>query len=124
MSELNARVTLASAAATAVLAGLALGLGGPTAGLGVAAAGALMLANFWWLVRHAAAVAGAGLARRRPVWAVAAGARFLVLVAAVVLLFASGIVHPVAFIVGLGVVPAALILLGLHAARRTPEPVD
>ncbi len=122
MSELRARVTLSSAAATAVLAGLALGLGGPAAALGVAIAGALMLANFWWLVRNATAVAGPGAAPQRYLWALAAGARFLALLAALVLLFASGIVHPIAFVVGLAVVPGALVVQGLR--RSSPEPGD
>lgn len=125
MSELSVRVTRSSAAATAVLAGLALGLGGPAAGLGVAAAGALMLANFWWLVRNARAVADPGAAPQRYGWALAAGARFLALLAALVLVLASGIVHPVAFVVGLAVLPGALIVQGLQTARRsTLEPVD
>jgi hypothetical protein len=119
MRELRARVTLAGAVATALLAGVALALGGPDAGLGVLAAGALTLLNFWWLVRNAAGVLGPGAAPRRAVWMVVAGARFLVLTAALVSLLASGLVHPIAFVAGLGVVPAALIVLGLSAVNRS-----
>jgi hypothetical protein len=50
---------------------------------------------------------------------VVAGLRFLLLTAALVSLLASGIVHPIAFVAGLGIVPAALIVLGLSAARRS-----
>jgi ATP synthase I chain len=118
MRELRARVTLASAATTAVLAGLAYGLAGPAAGLGVAAAGGLTLANFWWLVHNAAVVAGIGHASRRLVWTVVSGVRLLALVAVLALLLASGLVHPVAFVVGLAIVPGAVIVLGLRAACR------
>jgi len=120
MRELRARVTLASATTTAVLAGLAYGLVDPSAGLGVAAAGGLTVANFWWLVHNAAVIAGTDPASRRLVWAVAAGARFLALVAVLVLFLASGIVHPVGFVLGLAIVPSAVIVLGLRAAYRAP----
>ncbi|MGH7314295.1 MAG: ATP synthase subunit I [Candidatus Rokuibacteriota bacterium] len=118
MRELRARVMLASAATTVVLAGLAYALVGVSAGLGVAAAGGLTVANFWWLVHNAAVVAGIGPASRRLVWAVTAGARLLALVAVLVLLLASGTVHPIAFVVGLAIVPGAVIVLGLRAASR------
>ncbi|HSF07111.1 MAG TPA: ATP synthase subunit I [Methylomirabilota bacterium] len=118
MRELRARVTLVSAATAAVLAGLAYGLAGPAAGLGVAAAGGLTLANFWWLVHNAAVVTDIGPASRRLVWAVASGVRLLALVAALALLLASGLVHAVAFVVGLVIVPGAVIVLGLRAACR------
>jgi ATP synthase I chain len=105
---------------TALLAVVALALGGPGAGLGVGAAGGLTLLNFWWLVRNAAGVLGTTAAPRRTLWMVVAGMRFFVLTAALVSLLASGVVHPVAFVAGLGIVPAALIVLGLSAANR-PE---
>lgn len=116
MRELRARVTLASAAMTALLAGLAYGLVGFSAGLGVAAAGGVTVANFWWLVHNAGVVAGTAPASRRLLWTVAAGARFLALMAVLILLLASGIVHPVAFVVGLAIVPVAVIVLGLRTA--------
>jgi hypothetical protein len=119
MRELRARVTLASVATTALLAGLALGWAGPAAGLGVVAAGAITLANFWWLVHNAVVVAGAGAAPGRLPWALAAGGRLLVLVAALSLLLATGIVDPLTLVVGLAVVPGAVIVLGLRAACRS-----
>jgi hypothetical protein len=119
MHELRVRVALAGAVTTALLAGVALGLAGPAAGLGVVAAGGITLANFWWLVHNAASVFGAGAAPRRAVWVVAAGFRFVVVAAALVVLLASGIVHPVAFVAGLAILPAAVIVLGLRAAARS-----
>lgn len=118
MRELRARVTLASAATTAVLAAATYGLAGPAVGLGVAAAGGLTLANFWWLVHNATTVAGIPSGPRRLVWVVATGARLLALVTALALFLASGLVHPVAFVVGLAIVPGVVIVLGLRAACR------
>lgn len=119
MHELRVRVTLAGAAMTALLAGAALGLAGPGAGLGIVAAGGITLANFWWLVNNAASVFGTGAAPRRAVWVVAAGFRFVVVAAALVALLASGIVPPVAFVAGLVILPAAVIVLGLRAAASS-----
>ncbi len=110
---------LAGAVTTALLAGVALGLAGPGAGLGVVAAGGITLVNFWWLVHNAAGVFGAGVAPRRTVWIIAAGFRFIVVAAALVALLASGIVHPVAFVAGLAILPVAVIVLGLRAAVRS-----
>ncbi|MGH7311022.1 MAG: hypothetical protein ACREK6_20275, partial [Candidatus Rokuibacteriota bacterium] len=78
---MRARVMLAGAATTVVLAAAAYGLVGPAPGLGVAAAGGLTLANFWWLVHNATTVAGIPAGPRRLVWAAATGARLLALVA-------------------------------------------
>ena len=108
----------ASAITTAVLAGLAYGLVGVEAGLGIASAGVLTGVNFWWLVHHAGIVAGPGAASRRVVWAATAGVRFLVLLAGRVVLLASGMEHPVGFLVGLAIVPGTVIVLGLRAAGR------
>ncbi len=117
MRELRARVTLVGAATTVGLAAAAYGLAGPPQGLGVAAAGGLTLANFWWLVHNASTVAGIPSGPGRLVWAAATGARLLALVTVLALLLASGLVHPVAFVVGLAIVPGVVIVLGLHAAR-------
>src|SRR5262245_8311781 len=119
MHELRVRVMLAGVVMTAVLAGVALGLAGPGAGLGVVAAGGITLANFWWLVNNAASVFSPGAAPRRGVWVVAAGFRFVGVAAALVALLASGLVHPVAFVAGLAILPVAVILLGLRAAARS-----
>ena len=53
----------ASAITTAVLAGLAYGLVGVEAGLGIASAGVLTGVNFWWLVHHARIVRDDALMR-------------------------------------------------------------
>lgn len=116
VSELRARVTLDTVAATAALALLGLGMGGVPAGVGIAAAGGLAAANFWWLGRGVSGFASAGR-RALAGWAVSAGARFLVLAGAFVALLGSGWADPLAVIVGLGVLPVALVVEGLRAAR-------
>ena len=115
ISELRRRVTLETTIAVVALALPAAWLGGAPAGIGVLAAGLLTLGNFWWLSR-AASAAGASGARRRDLagWIVAAGARFTVLFAAFAALCAGGYAHPVAVVVGLTVLPCALIARGLR----------
>lgn len=112
-------MTAESAVATAALALLAWGVGGSPAGLGVTAAGAATIANFWWLARGASSTVGAGSPHAVLAWTLAAGLRFVVLLATFALLFTSGWVHPVAVLTGLTVVPCALVFEGLHAARGT-----
>jgi hypothetical protein len=119
-SELRLRVTLATAVVVAALALPAAWLAGAPGALGLVAAGALTVGNFWWLSR-AAASAGDPAAPRREVagWIVGAGARFAVLFASFAALCAGGYAHPVAVVVGLSVLPCALIAQGLRSARET-----
>ena len=121
-TELRTRVTVESGVATATFALLALALWGPPAAWGIVAASALALGNFWWLARGARAAAGHGPRVHVVLWTLGAGARFLVLLAAFAALFASGVVHPVAVVAGLTVLPCALVARGLCAARPSAEP--
>jgi hypothetical protein len=114
VGELRARATLDSAVVLAVVAGLALPLAGPRGVLGVVAAGALTVLNFWWLTGTVARVVAGG-GRPGLVWATA-GARLITLSLAFVLLFAARVVEPLAVLAGLGVLPAVLIGRGLVAA--------
>ena len=118
-SELRLRVTMETAIVVAVLALPAAWLAGAPAAVGVLAAGALAVGNFWWLAR-AAANAGDPAAPRREVagWVLGAGARFAVLFAAFAALCAGGYAHPVAVVVGLSVLPCAVIAQGLRSARE------
>ena len=118
-SDLRRRVTTATVIAVAALALPAAWLAGPSGALGMLAAGALTVGNFWWLSR-AAASAGDPAAPRREVagWMLGAGARFAVLFAAFAALCAGGYAHPVAVVVGLSVLPCALIAQGLRSARE------
>jgi hypothetical protein len=142
--ELRMRVVRETGAAVLLLALAAAWLAGAPGFLGVAGAGAITVANFWWLARGvsatiipasptppplesasgsisalstAPAAGPAAPGRARAAWILAAGARFLVLVAAFAVLCAVGWAHPVAIVVGLTVLPCDLIALGLRAAR-------
>src|SRR5437870_7337124 len=117
MSEFRARVTLDTAIALAALAVPAAWLAGWPGAVGVLAAGALVVGNFWWLSR-AAATAGApgGAPPQVSGWVFAAGIRFLVLFAAFAALCAGGYAHPVAVVLGLTVLPCALIVQGLRSS--------
>ena len=119
-SELRLRVTMATAIIVAALALPAAWLGGTPGALGLLAAGALTVGNFWWLSR-AATSAGDPAAPRREVagWIVGAGARFAVLFASFAALCAGGYAHPVAVVVGLSVLPCAVIAQGLRSAWRS-----
>ena len=121
-SELRLRVTMDTLIVVAALALPAAWLAGTAGALGLLAAGALTVGNFWWLAR-AAARAGDPAAPRREIagWVLGAGARFAVLFAAFAALCAGGYAHPVAVVVGLSVLPCALIAQGLRSARAIEE---
>lgn len=120
VSELRLRVTVETAIAVAALALPAAWLAGPTAAVGVLAAGALTVGNFWWLSRAASSAADPNAPRIEVAgWILGAGARFAVLFAAFAALCAGGYAHPVAVVVGLGVLPCALVVQGLRSARET-----
>jgi hypothetical protein len=115
-TELKARVTRGTSVAALALAAGAAWLAGPAAASGVLAGGALAVVDFRWLAAHAT------LATRSPsagaAWLVGAGLRFLVFLAAAGTLLASGATHPVALLVGLTLLPCAVVVQGLRAARQ------
>src|SRR5262245_6621690 len=113
-SELCLRVTMGTAVVVVALALPAAWLAGPSAAVGVLAAGGLTLGNFWWLSRAASSASDATAAGG---WMLGAGARFAVLFAAFAALCTGGYAHPVAVVVGLSVLPCALVVQGLRAAR-------
>ena len=118
VSELRLGVTRETTIAIVALALPAAWLGGASAGIGVLAAGLLTLVDFWWLARATFAAGASGAPRRELAgWMVAAGVRLTVLFAAFAALCAGGYAHPVAIVVGLTVLPCALIARGLRAVR-------
>lgn len=119
-SELRLRVTVETAIAVVALALPAAWLAGPSAAIGVLAAGLLTVGNFWWLSRAASSAADPNAPRTEVAgWVFGAGARFAVLFAAFAALCAGGYAHPVAVVVGLSVLPCAVIAQGLRSARET-----
>ena len=110
------RVTLETALAVALVAIGAMWLAGSTVGLGVIAGGVLVVGNLWWL---ASGVRSAARARTGPTrWALVAAMRLTVIAVACMLLFLSGLAHPIGVVVGLTVLPCALVVQGLRAARE------
>ncbi len=111
-TDLCARVLRVTAAAVALLALAAGWIAGTAALVGVAAAGSLTMANFWCLGR----LAGRAHAGSRGA-VLAASLRFVALALAFIAVCASGWAHPGALLAGLVVLPAAVIVEGLRAAR-------
>ena len=119
-SDLRLRVTTETAIAVAALALPAAWLAGSSGAVGVLAAGALTAGNFWWLSRAAASASDRSTPRRDVAgWIFGAGVRFAVLFVAFAALCAGGYAHPVAVVVGLTVLPCALVAQGLRSARET-----
>ena len=118
-SDLRLRVTMVTAVVVAALALPAAWLGGPSGALGLLAAGALTVGNFWWLARAAASASDPAAPRREVAgWVLGTGARFVVLFAAFAALCAGGYAHPVAVVLGLSVLPCAVIIQGLRSTRE------
>jgi ATP synthase I chain len=116
MTKLRTRVTV-DAALLAVGLALAGGwLGGRTALFGVVAGTALALADFWWLSARVDAVGSH--APPALVWLGAAGLRLAGAAVVVAGLFLTGQCHPLALVVGLAVLPCALVARGLRLARE------
>ena len=119
-SELRLRVTVATTIVVVALALPAAFLAGAPAAVGVLAAGALTIGNFWWLFRAASAAGDPTVPRREAAgFMLGTGARLAVLFAAFAALCAGGYAHPVSVVVGLSVLPCALIAQGLRSARET-----
>ena len=55
--------------------------------------------------------------RAHPLWVLGLGLRYVLLFGVVALLLAYGMVHPLALVAGLSVLPPVLIAFGLRAAR-------
>lgn len=115
-SELVARVTAWIGLGALTLALPAAWLGGQAGALGVLAGGALAVLNFRWLARRtlASLLPGGSAARA----SAAATVRLLVALAGPAVVIATGVVHPVGLVVGLTLLPCAVVVLGLHATRE------
>ena len=98
--------------AVAVAAGW---LGGTGAGFGVILGSTLAVLNFMWLVRG---VTRPQADTRRGVWMLASSLRMLAVTGVCAVILASGLVHPVALVIGLTALPCALVMRGLRAAQE------
>ena len=116
MNRLRARVTLDAGLLALVLALTAGWFGGRAALFGVGAGALLALADFWWL---ASGVDGVGsVAPRTAIWMGTAALRLAGVAVVVGALFLTGQFHPVAIVLGLAVLPCALVARGLRLARE------
>ena len=117
MSSLTRRVTL-----DASLLALALALGGAwlagrTVFFGILAGALLALADFWWLSARLDGTTTTA-APGAVAWLGAAGLRLAGVAIAVAVLFVTGWFHPVGLVIGLAVLPCALVARGLRLARE------
>jgi hypothetical protein len=116
MTRFRTRVTVD---AGLLALGLALAGGwfaGRSALLGVAAGALLALVDFWWLSARAGGVGDD--APSVTLWVGFAGLRLAGMAVAVAALFVTGAFHPLALVIGLAVMPCALVTRGLRIARE------
>src|SRR5215472_5495759 len=85
-------------------------LGGWRGSIGVLAGALVSLTSLHWIARSVKSAAGF----------FARGLRYVLLFGAVGLLLTSGVVHPLALMGGLSILPPVLIVAGLQAARSLP----
>ena len=118
MTRLRTRVTIDVGLFAGVVALAGGWLGGRAAFLGVVAGATLALADFWWLSARVDAAADG--APRALAWLGAAGLRLGGVAVIVALLFLTGRCHPLGLVIGLAVLPCALVVRGLALAREGP----
>ena len=118
MIKLKTRITITSAVLGGALALAAGWLGGAPGVLGIAAGAALALGDFWWLAARIGALLSPDAEWGGSGWMVATGLRFIALTAGAALVLVTGVVHPVALVIGFTVLPVVLVAQGLRAARE------
>jgi hypothetical protein len=118
-TSFSMRVTRDTCLAAALLALPAAWIAGSAGGLGILAGALLAVGNFLWLARRASA-AGQGTVGTpsAAMWALTSGLRLLALGFLCAVLFKFRLIHPVALVAGLTVLPCAVIVQGLRAAGK------
>jgi len=101
-----------------VAVGGALGAGWPGA-VGSLAGGLIALAAFRWIARGVSRAVSAGAHGGLALSGLAAGVRHLALFAALAVVLASGVAHPLALVAGLSVLPPMIIVFGLRATEMS-----
>ena len=115
--DLTSRVSRDACVLGVALAGPAALLGGLDGALGAAAGAGIAVGNFRWLAARVTGRLDAGSAVRA-LWTLGAMLRWGALMAAVTLALVSGHAHPLALVAGLSVLPVAVVVNGLRAARQ------
>ena len=118
VSSFSIRVMRDTCVAATVLSLPVAWLAGGPGGLGVLAGALLAVGNFLWLVRRASLAGQESGGTSAGAWAVASGARLLGLGLTCAVLLKLTLVHPVALLGGLTVLPCAVILQGLRSAGK------
>jgi ATP synthase I subunit len=113
--ELTTSVTHLTAIAVPLMSLAGGGVAGVPGAVGVLTGGALALVGFRILAARLRAVGGPAAAGH---WIVLAAVRFAVVGGVAALLFVAGWAHPVGWLVGYSVLPAALVVQGLRSARE------
>ena len=114
MTSFSTRVMVDAGLLATTLGLIGWWFGGRAVMLGVVAGGALALADFWLLsARLDAATADAP---SQTLWVASAGFRLAGVAVAVAALFLTGWFHPAGLVVGLAVLPCALVTRGLRVA--------
>ena len=118
-SSFSMRVTRDTCVAAALLALPTAWLVGGAGGLGILAGALLAAGNFLWLARRASSMGqDSATTSSAGAWLLGYGVRFLTLGLACAVLLEFALVHPVALLGGLSVLPCAVIVQGLRAARK------
>jgi hypothetical protein len=115
--DLTSRVSRDACVMGVAVAGPAAWLAGLDGALGAAAGAGIAVGNFRWLASRLTKPVGAGPARRS-LWTLGAVVRLGALTAAVGGVLVSGHAHPLAVVAGLSVLPVAVVVQGLRAARE------
>ena len=115
MQQRRALIGVAAVGALAVL--LTTPTHGIAFGLNIAGGAALACGNLWLTCR----VVGAFLAERPGPWTAVALVKFSLLIAALYLLFRSGLVQGLPFIIGLGALPVGVALAQFAPAHPIRE---
>jgi len=116
MTSFSMRVMVDAGLLAATLGLVGGWFGGRAVMLGVIAGGALALADFWWLSSRIDAATSD--TPSPTLWVASSGFRLAGVAVAVAALFLTGWFHPAGLVVGLAVLPCALVTRGLRVARE------
>jgi ATP synthase I chain len=114
-NSVSVRVAVETCALGGLVAVAAAWLGGAGAAFGVVAGSALAVLNFLWLARG---VTRASADTSRVAWVLASSLRMVAVAGVFAALLATGVIHPVALVIGLTALPCALVARGLSTARK------
>ena len=113
--SVSVRVAVETCALGGVAALVAAWLGGREAAVGVMVGSVLAVLNFAWLAHGITRVTARASSRA---WVLATSVRMATVAVVFAALLATGLIHPLALMIGLTALPCALVARGLAAARE------